>query len=178
MMQRAYFLSGLPCSLPDACMVMKLCTTTGLKHTLQTSNHSPCWSKGVPRENTIQGRHFLSAPCKFRLFPFQLRIPRLLCNLVKMPGRQGTLQCASHLSWVHQYIMQGLTVCLLNGTLCDMCVSLGTGGKVKQLKQPKKDRPELEDVSLGNCVAMYVSDLYQLLCPSLCPTMGQSWRCD
>ena len=153
MMQRAYSLSGLPCSLPGACMVMKRFSNVCLKHALQTSNHSPCWSKGVPRENTIQGRHFLSAPCKFRLFPFRLRILRLLCNtLYKMPGRQGTLQCASHLRVESIHTLCISSLCVLNGTLSNMYVSLGKGGKVKQLKQPKKDRQELDDVSrLGNC---------------------------
>ena len=50
-------------------------------------------------------------------------------------------------------------------------VLLGAGGKVKQLKQPKKDRPDLDDVRETLSDYVYVIDLLKLLWPSLCASV-------
>ena len=48
---------------------------------------------------------------------------------------------------------------------------LCTGGKVKQLKQPKKDRPDLDDVreTLSDYVCVII--LLKFLWPSLCASV-------
>lgn len=63
---------------------------------LQMSTHLPSWSKGVPREHTIQGRHFLPDPCNHRCnVPFTSVHSSVVCGYYatshKMPGRQGKL---------------------------------------------------------------------------------------
>ena len=118
-MQCAYFLSRLPCFLLGACGVMKRFSILCLKRTLQVSAHLPSWGKGVPGEQTIQGRHFLFDPCNIPLISVSVPYGNIIVQSLTKCRADKVSACATprRIVFASSYRLWNNSLCALNGVL-------------------------------------------------------------